>query len=274
MKKHMNKIAESNLSWLSSNHIRSKTLLMFLLSCAFLLPSGCLMTKSEGNDLSIRLSKIEGELAKLERVRHDLEILLSGKVGDLYERIARMESTLDSLQESTFTSSLEKDKLTLEIQDIKNQLELAKEHIPAPNIPKNKEDHFAKAKKLYLSGDLNEAILLFDELIKKHPADKILTGQAYYLLGEIYHKQSQSALKDEDKLLFNKKAIVHWQKVIELGSPQNAKEESLYKMGLLLKSMGNKEAAKAAFTTLLETNRQSVRAGDARKSLAELDNDK
>lgn len=258
----------------------------------FLLPLfGCVMTKAQGDMLAHQVREMEDEMAKLQRVRHDMEVLLIGQVRDLIDRLAKLESQLAALRSSWSEGSLKNAELMSEIQNLRGQLEeaqhryrnleqdqqsLAKNQLAlkeAQNkirIPPLKEDHFALAKKYYLGGKFDEAIQLFEEFIKNYPSETDLCGQSYYLLGEIYRKLGDSEKTTAESEKLYKKSVIFYQKIIEQYSDSGLREESLYKIGLVLKTLGNKDGAQSAFKELLAKHADGKRVKEAKKQLAEL----
>lgn len=262
------------------------------MSAFFLLISGCVMTKAQGDKLVAQVREIEDEMAKLQRVRHDMEVLLLGQVRDIVDRIARLESQLLTLRESLTEGSSKNTELVLEIQNLRNELDHA-QHLyrdlekgqqslaknqnalqEAQNkvrIPPFKDDHFLMAKKYYLGGKFDEAIFLFDQFIVTYPNEKELLGQSHYLLGEIYSKMAdgEKSLSEAEK--FYKRAVVSYQKIVEMYSESILREEALYKIGMVLKQLHNKEGAQAAFKELISKHANGKRVKDAKKQLAELE---
>lgn len=258
----------------------------------FLVGSSCVMTKAHGNKLETRLETLENEIAKLQRVRHDMELLLSGQATDVVDRLARLERQLQ-----TFRESLSEDKdLNKDIQEelqnlrselvetkalyknlaisqqslIERQAALAQKKV---QVPSNAKDHFATAKKYYTDGHYDSAIFLFDEYLKKYPNDKEMMGQSNYVLGEIYKKMGDDEKTPESKENKYKKSVVSYQKVIELNNDAVLREEALFNMGIVLKAMGNKEGAKAAFNELISKHKKSKKTDEAKALLSELQND-
>src|SRR5258707_13254640 len=87
------------------SHTAKKTSVGIMLAGVFLLPMfGCVMTKAQGEKLAGHVHHLEDEVAKLQRVRHDTEILLA-KVRDIVDRIVRVEGQLAVLKESLSADS-------------------------------------------------------------------------------------------------------------------------------------------------------------------------
>jgi TolA-binding protein len=288
------KIAAQNLSLADklSNIVALRWAPVGIVAVGALFNGGCVMTKAQGDRLTEQVREIEDEVAKLQRVRHDMETLLLGQVRDLVDRIARLENHLATLRESLTEGSSRNTELVAELQNLRSELENAqhlyrnleqgqaslaknqnalKEAQNKIRIPPLKEDHFALAKKLYLGGKYDEAIFLFEQFIAAYPQDKDLTGQCYYLTGEINKKLADGEKSAEDAEKYYKRAVVSYQKIVEMFNESILREEALYKIGVVLKSMGNKEGAQAAFKELLTKHANGKRVKEAKKQLAELD---
>ncbi len=284
-----------NLFWVKTNAIRAcvKKIapLVFFTGGALLTP-GCVMTKAQGDRLSSQVREIEDEMAKLQRVRHDMEVLLLGQVRDIVDRIARLESQLLALRESLTEGSSRNTDLVAELQNLRDELEQA-QHLyrsleqgqqslarnqnalqEAQNkirVPPLKEDHFALAKKLYLAGKFDEAVFLFDQFLNTYPKEKDLGAQSSYLLGEIYRKLGDGEKSQTEAENLYKRSVVSYQKIVEAYEGSTLREEALYKIGLVLKSLGNKDGAKAAFNELLSKHANGKRVKEAKKQIADLD---
>ena len=268
-----------------------KTPVRLVMPGVFLLLSpACVMTRAEGKALASQVRNMESEVAKLQRVRHDIEILMSGQVRDLFDRMSKLESQLTNLRDNLYESSNKNQELLAELGELKGQLEeaqfqyrnlendqkaLAQRALKTQNhpaIPPLKKDHFDAAKKLQTAQQYDHAIYLFDEYIRNYQDDKESMGQAFFALGEIYNKLGETNNNQEESQKLYKKAIISYQKIIEQNQAAQLKEEALFKMGIILKALGNNEAAVAAFNELLSQNKNSKRALEAKKHLAILNN--
>lgn len=262
---------------------------------AFFMLSSCVMTKTQGDRLAMQVRYVEDEIAKLQRVRHDMEVLLLGQVRDIVDRIARVESQLVTLRESLSEGSYRSTEVVAELQMLRDEIDRAKniyrnlevgqqdlaksqnallEAQSKIRIPPFKDDHFALAKKYYLSGKFDESIYLLDEFITAHPQEKELVAQSYYILGEINKKlaDGEKTVENADKLY--KKSVVYYQKIIESHRDSVLREEALYKIGLSLRALKNQKGAEAAFKELLDKHKNGKRAAEAKKQLAELEEPK
>ncbi len=255
--------------------------------------SGCFMTKAQGDHLTRQVRDMESEVAKLQRVRHEMEILLSGQVRDLIDRLDKLERQLAGVRESVHEGSSQNQDLVNEIQNLRGQLEEAqyqyrnlekdqkslaqsqlalKEETNKIKIPPLKEDHFALAKKLHNAAKYDDSLFLLDAFVKEYAEekDKDILGQAYFLMGENNRKIAESKKSSEEAEKYYKMAIVGYQKIVDLFKTAVLREEALYKIGSILRTMGNKNGAKAAFNELLSSNKASKRAKEAKQQLAAL----
>jgi TolA-binding protein len=251
----------------------------------------CVMTRNEGELLHSQMRDVESEIAKLQRVRHEMEVLLSDRVKDLIDRVAKLESQQAVMRNSLYEGTAKSGQMNNEIERLRGQLEEAEhryrnlqqdqlslaQHQQALKqaqkktlIPPLKKDHFETAKKYYLGGKFEEAIFLFDEFNKLYENDKDLSCQSYFHLGEIYGKLAESELSKEQASLLYKKSMVSYQKIIDINANSALGEEALYKMGLVLKAIGNKDAASAAFNELISQHKNGKRVALAKKELVGL----
>lgn len=270
--------------------VLSSTPVCLLAMGALFFANGCMMTKAQGEKLTYQMRELEDEVAKLQRVRHDMEVLLVGQVRDLVDRIARLESQLISLRASLTEGSSRNTEMVAEIQNLRGELEqaqyrfknleqnqqdLAKHRATIKDaqnirIPPQKEEHFALAKKSYIGGKYDDAATLFEQFIKSYPDDKELVGQSYYSLGEIYRNLGAGGKSESETEKFYKKSVVSYQRVIEDHKESMLREEALFKIGSVLKAMGNKEGAIMAYKELLAQHSKGKRVQEAKKQLAEL----
>lgn len=290
-----NKIVARNLNLTTKSKIFFKAPLALaslgLLSVFF---SSCVMTKAQGEELSFKVRRMESEVAKLQKVRHDMEILLNGQVRELIDRIAKLEIHLANLRESFNDGSDKNSELLAEIHNLRGQLEEAqyqyrnleqeqlslaqsqealKKQSKQTYIPPLKEEHLAYAKKLFSANKFDDSIIALEKFIKEYKNDKDSVSQAYYSLGENYRKKAENENDKGQKDTFYKKAVVNYQKIVEMFKVSVLREEALYKMGIILKTIGNIEGAKAAFGELVSSNKNSKRAPEAEKELLSLANE-
>lgn len=294
---HMHKIDVWNLYSISSRSrlFKAKALVALMVTGAFLFSSGCVMTRAQGEKLATQVQDLESEVAKLQRVRHDMETLMVGQVRDLIDRIARLENQLKTFRESISEGSARNNELVAELQSLRGELEeaqlryralqqdqqdLARHQLALKEaqkkliVPPLKDDHFKLAKKYLAGKKYEEAIQLFDHFIRDYANDKELIGQAHYNMGEAYRELGKAKKTGPDAEKYYQKAVLAYQQLIEMNRKSTLQEEALFKIGLVLKTMGNKEGAAAAFTELIKSHAKGKRASEAKAILADLDKKK
>lgn len=259
-----------------------------LLCAGFLISTcGCVMSRGEGERLAYQVRDLENEMAKMQRVRHDMEILLSGQKKTI-DRLGQLENQLSSLRESLVDGHSKSTELTAEIQNLRNEIEEAQYRYKVledeqknlvkqkaskqekNKAPENRDEHFALAKKLFNDGKTDEAISMFEQFIQSYPKDNDL-AQANYFLAESYNKRASLDPASDDAFKYYKKAVIAYQEIVEKHAQSGLREEALFKLGQILKSMGNKEAAIAAFKELLLKHKGSKRAAEAKIQISELE---
>lgn len=289
-----NKIVAQNLDKTLTKNTRYsyiKIPALFFAGIFLCLSPGCVMTRAEGDAISLRMREVEGEMAKLQRVRHEVQVLLSGHMKELVDRVARLENQISNMRDVLSEGTTKSAQLLSELEVLRGQLEdaqarfmtleqdqksLAQSHLALKQaqkrmpIPQTKKDHFAAAKKLYTDAKFDDALYLLDEFVKLYEKDKEFIGQVYYYAGDIYHKLADNEKEQDNKNKFYKKSVVSLQKIVEMNHAASLREEALYKMGIILKALGNTEASMAAFNELLTAHKNSKRAAQAKKQLAEL----
>lgn len=257
----------------------------------FLCNLGCVMTRSEGENLTKRVRYAEHEMAKLQRVRHEIEVLLNGHVKELINRVGRLESQLgnmgEALVEGTKKSAdllsdlellrgqleeaqhryqlLEQDQKDL----LKNQMALSKAQKKIP-IPPLKKDHFELAKKLLQAKKIDEALYMFEEFTRIYEKDREYLGQSYFHLGDIYWQLSGQEKEFSNKENYQKKSVIAFQKTLEKKPSPSLEADTLYKVGLVLKALGNQDASLEAFNELILKHKNSKHLPEAKKQIADL----
>lgn len=241
------------------------------------------MTKAQGDSLTGKMHDMEGEVAKLQRVRQDLEILLDGQVKDLFERVATFETQMSALKHAIAAEAEENSRLALEIQKLRGEMEESHNSSAVAQysasssasinksriIPDDQKEHFAHALKTLASGKHHDGIFLLEEYIKLYPSDTENVAKGQYELGETYRKLSETAANKDEKSRQLKRAVVSYQKIIEIKKSGDLREEALYKIGLSLKELGNTDGSKAALKELISLNKNGKRGKEAQKLLVE-----
>lgn len=253
--------------------------------------SSCVMTKAQGDVLVHRVLRLEAKSEKIQNDRHDMEVLLVGRISDIVDKVANLERQFIAFRSTLSEGAQKNSELVMEIKSLRNELEesaakyeqlekdqqeLSKSQLALKKAQKKiqtpllKKDHYALAKKYYLNGNLSEAESLLSDFIKRYPDDKELINQSYYLLGEVYRKLASASKSKDQATVYYKKSVINLEKIVQAYKKSVLKEEALFKMGLVLKAMGNNKGAKAAFSQLLVTNENSNRANEAKRYLSKI----
>lgn len=283
----MHKIGERNFCLISMN----RWLLVIKATVVIIINCGCLMTRSEGDRLFYKVSKLENEVAKLQSIRHDIETVFLIQMKDLIDRMAKFERQLATFRQSQVEDNDKSKELIEEIKTLRalleesqrnyQELESAQENLlknqhdlkeaqQKIRIPVLKEDHFAEAKKYFHAKRYDDALYLLEQFIKTYGQELTLIAEAHVLLGDVYDKQGELSASLDYKINYQKKAVVSYQKAIATTKDNALREEVLFKMGNMLKAMGNKEGALAAFEEILAKHKNTKRAQAIKKMLAEL----
>ncbi len=202
----MQKTVEQNSRW------KNKVLISALISALFIF-NGCLLTKVQGDSLTVRINKLEDEMAKIQSLKHDLEILLNDQLKVLLQKVATLDDQVANFKKTLEDSLLNNQKLTQELQKLSSEMEIAK-----------------------------------------------------YALEKTLEKTNVPTA--EQKIVDQKKALITYKNLLKDNS--QPKEETLLKIGLLLKEMGNTKAAMQAFEELISYKKDCEQAKEALKQITEL----
>jgi TolA-binding protein len=261
-----------------------------VLAAGFLF-NGCVMTRAEGELISLKVDQLETEMARMQNMRHDMKILLEGQKKTI-DRLVELERQLPSLRESLVDGHSKSFELISEIQNLRNELEEAqnryklleedqknlaknqqalKEEQKKRKIPAKLEEHFLQAKKYYDENKTDDAIFLLERFVELYPKNTKFSDQAFFLLGSSFKKNAENT-DGEEKIIFYKKSAVNFQALLSDSFKKSPiKDEALFQLGWVLKSMDNNQGAKAAFKELLLKHKDSKRLSEAKAILNELE---
>lgn len=130
---------------------------------------------------------------------------------------------------------------------------------PAPAAaPKSAQGLYDLGLRLYKQKSYEAARDRFEDLIKKHPKDK-LADNAQFWVGESYYAQR----KFEEAILAYNQLVKRW--------PQSAKAPGgLLKQGMAFKELGDKRTAKIVLGNLIKNYPKSAEAKTAEKMMGQL----
>ncbi|MEW6259375.1 MAG: tol-pal system protein YbgF [Thermodesulfobacteriota bacterium] len=126
---------------------------------------------------------------------------------------------------------------------------------PTPEHPLSETEHYAKAKQMFDSGDLEGARVEFQQFLKRFPKSSS-ADSAQFWIAEVYYRQK-----------WYEKAILEYQKVIE-GYPKGNKiQAALLKQGFSFFNLGDKANGKLVLKELIKKFPNSNEAKIAKQKL-------
>ena len=116
-------------------------------------------------------------------------------------------------------------------------------------------DIYDSGRQAFEKSKYEDALDLFQELIKKYPESKN-ADNAQFWIGEIYYRNKMY-----------KESIIEYQKVIENYSKGNKVKDSMLKQGYAFLKLGDKKNARTLFELLIKKYPKSSQAKVAKKNL-------
>ncbi|MEI6805316.1 MAG: tetratricopeptide repeat protein [Myxococcaceae bacterium] len=192
------------------------------------------------------ISKLRQQLADTQRDAGDKQMLL--------------DSRLKKLEGSVFKqgadSSLEKDKLLTEVEQLKTQLQEIQTEKPVvvPNL--NKTDQVAQTKLAYENKEYERAISGCEAFLSKYPDDKQFTAQILFWRGDAYYELGEF-----------KKAVLSYQDLLTRFQTFSKVPEALYKVGLSLEALNFPKDAAVFFDEIVQKHSKSPFVAKAKERL-------
>ncbi len=118
-------------------------------------------------------------------------------------------------------------------------------------------DLYRKAFNAYREGRFGQAILDFEEFLRRYP-DHEYADNAQYWIGESYYSQGEYG-----------QAVVEFQRVIERYPQESKAPDALLKIGLAYDRLGDKEKARVFWSRVVDRHPDTEAARQARKLLDE-----
>ncbi len=212
--------------------------------------------------MAAQIEELKTELVLLQRQTQTMQDTFNKTMGELNTLIVQMSDNVSAIrrgQSAVSTSSNETatqittmgERITATNQRMERlseqfaQLKKVIEDIPkAPTFtqitPGNAEQLFAAAYSDYSRGNFDLAISEFKQYVETYPSSE-LADNAQYWIGEILYTQKKMP-----------EAIAEFEKVRTVNPDGDKTAVALYKRGLILLEMGNKEAAVAQFHLLFK----------------------
>ncbi len=214
--------------------------------------SACFVPRAEGDQMLADISKLRSELAATQRDTGDAQKLL--------------ELRVKKLEDATFKQnadrSAEKEKLELEVEQLKTQLEEIQAAKPEP-VPVadaastlSKPDQIAAIKTQYESGEFERVVSNCDAFLKSYPDDKQFSAQVLYWRGDAYYQLGEY-----------KKAILSFQELLTKSPKFSKTPEVLFKVGDSLEKLKFTKDSVVFFEEILEKHAKSPYASKAKERL-------
>ncbi len=220
--------------------------------------------RSQSAGLGVRFKDLQTELQKMNGRLEEIEFAIkkvkkSGEKSDqlMMARFDRLEKEAKANKEHI--RSLEK-FLDIDGADIKAAAE--NEKTPGSDNGDKKElsetELYDSARKAFEKNKFEDALDLFQELIKTYPESKN-ADNAQFWIGEIYYRNKMY-----------KESIIEYQKVIENYSKGNKVKDSMLKQGYAFLKLGDKKNARTLFKLLIKKYPKSSQAKIAKKNLKKI----
>ena len=214
----------------------------------------CLVTRSEGDQMLMDISKLRSELAGTQRDQGDAQRLLEA-------RLKKLES---AVFKQSAESNLEKDKLALEVEQLRTQLAeiQAAKPVPvpvaAPAVPENlsKTDQIASIKMTYEDREYEKTIASCDNFLSKYPDEKQFAAQVLYWRGDSYFELGEY-----------KKAVLSFQDLLTRFQTFSKVPEALYKIGVSLEELKFPKDAMVFFEEIINKHSKSSFVTKAKERL-------
>ena len=196
------------------------------------------------------ISKLRSELASTQRDTGDAQKLLEFRVKKLEE--ATFKQNADR--------SAEKEKLELQVEQLKTQLEEMQAtkpiSVPESESALSKPDQVAAIKAQYESKEFERVVSNCDSFFKSYPDDKQFSAQVLYWRGDSYYELGEY-----------KKAILSFQELLTKAPKFSQTPEVLFKVGDSLEKLKFSKDAKVFFQEIIEKHSKSPFASKAKKRL-------
>lgn len=227
-----------------------KTGVLILLSSSL---TACFVTRSEGDQMLLDISKLRSQLADTQRDLGDKQMLFDG-------RLKKLEG---ATFKQTAETSLEKDKLLTEVEQLKTQLEEIQAVKVAPPVEETvvakdltKTDQVALIKTAYADKQYEKAISGCDVFLNKYLDDKQFAAQVLYWRGDSYYELGEY-----------KKAVLSYQDLLTRFQNFSKVPETLYKVGMSLEALKFPKDAVVFYEEVIQKHPKSSFAAKAKEQL-------
>lgn len=207
-----------------------------------------LRMQNQVTELQEKLAQSQGQIESLE---HDIKLLTeeNNKLKQqLSSQSAPKTENSDSKQDSSETAQSKTDEKTAETAS-KNGAASA-----LPIVPAEAKAQYDKAYSLVDSKKYDEAVSAFEAYVQKYE-DNALTPNAWYWMGQIQYSQK--------KYEAARVSFLHTAKF----QSSNKRMDALYKLGIISKTVGDKDKAKRFFELLIQNYPNSTSSVLAKREL-------
>ena len=237
----------------------------YVLTCCVL--TGCWATRADLEAQGLRLQTLEAgldeERKQLEQVLNDASSVIRRNSADQGQQIEVLQKRFDAV-EGKLAEVRHESKATTEVQVKASEAMAARFDeialaagmdvpLPAAEIPKKRERHFAAAMKALSQSDHAKARALFRRYIERFPTD-MLADDAQHGIGVAYLRQGKSAA-----------ALGEFKKVLSTYRKGDVVDQTLYDMADAFYTLRSCADAKKALEALLKGHKKSPLIKDAKK---------
>lgn len=275
MNQHTHKIDAANFHYANKFY---KQVYKALIASTCLFFQGCFLTQTQALRLQTKIEKVEDEVAKMQSIKHDLDIFMNEQVKTLIEKINYLDAQVAMFKTTLEDNLKEKEELVTELKKLTQEIELNKQaydNLLQNNLKhkitvKNASDVLQESQKLAKEQKFTESINILENFIKEFPQDEKI-HELNHQLAKILKDFYDNELNQEKKSLAQKKAVIIYKNLLQ--DSNLAKDDLLYSLGFLLKDMNNYQAAISIFKQLAEL-KNTQKAKEALKQIAELEKKK
>lgn len=261
--------------------------LISTLLCVYLL-TGCVFTRSEGEQLRSDLNRLRDEVASMQRQQGDAAFEIHQNLQKISGKAESVEDAISSKQKLDAKSMLKTEEMQQEIrlllgslEELQHEIKLLKEtqekFVQKTNekktdlsVPSGKKEHYEKAKLFYDQKNYVLAIKLFDEFIDKYKKDKSLLDNAYFWRGDSYFNLAKKEKSSVKKKELRRKSIVSYQKVLTDFPKSNKSDVALYRIGLSMETLGFSKDALVFYEEIVSKHPKSNLAKSAKSKIKKI----
>lgn len=247
---------------------------------AFLLASPLYAQKDKDLKLdrvAVQVEEMKTELTLLQRQVQTMQDTLSKSSGEMSTLISQMSDNISAIRRAQSAVSTNTSEATTQVTAIGERLsatnqrlerlseqfarlsklieDLPKQPVMAQLTPGNPEQLFAAAYADYSRGNFDLALSEFRQYVETYPSSE-LADNAQYWIGEILYAQRKFP-----------ESVVEFEKVGVLNPKGDKTATALYKRGLVLLEMNNKDEGVAQLLAVVKNYAKTPEAGLATQQL-------